>query len=143
MSFADLPRFHLAIPVPDIDAVRPFYCELLGCGTGREADRWLDLNFFGHQITLHVADDHAPGSSHNEVDSKAVPVRHFGVILPLSQWHELSDRLQAANVDFVIEPGVRFAGQVGEQWTLFLLDPAGNALEFKSFANPDAVFSTA
>lgn len=142
MSGSDRPRFHLAIPVADIEAVRPFYCELLGCKTGREASRWLDLDFFGHQITLHMSDEQAQSASHNQVDSKAVPVRHFGAILPLAQWHSFSDRLQAAGVDFIIEPGLRFSGEVGEQWTLFMLDPAGNALEFKSFTNPDAVFST-
>ena len=136
-----LTPFHLAIPVHDLAAARAFYGELLGCPEGRSADRWIDYDLFGHQLVCHrvdglrpaVADDDAPAS--NPVDGHDVPVPHFGVVLELPDWQALAERLRAAGTRFVIEPHVRFVGQPGEQATLFLLDPSGNALEFKAFAD--------
>ncbi len=133
-----LTPFHLAIPVNDLAAARAFYGGLLGCAEGRSAERWVDYDFFGHQLVCHVADDPRPVPVHNPVDGHDVPVPHFGVVLALPDWHALADRLRAAQVRFVVEPHVRFAGQPGEQATLFLLDPSGNALEFKGFADIDA-----
>jgi len=135
--------FHLAIPVDDLDAARHFYGEILGCPEGRNSDQWIDFNLFGHQIVAHWIDD--TGSARrvgvNPVDGHDVPVPHFGVVLPPAQWHALAARLQQAGVNFLIEPHTRFAGQAGEQSTMFFLDPAGNALEFKSFARPDQLFA--
>ncbi len=141
MSPAVIPApFHLAVPVDDLERARGFYVDLLGCATGREDERWLDLDFFGHQVTLHLAE--ADGSeAANAVDGDDVPVRHFGVILAPADWQALAARLGAAGIDFLIEPRVRFRGQPGEQRTMFLRDPAGNALEFKSFADPCRVFA--
>jgi hypothetical protein len=130
-----LTPFHLAIPVHDIAAARAFYGGLLGCAEGRSDARWVDFDLFGHQLVCHVSDDARAAPAHNPVDGHAVPVPHFGVVLELPDWHALADRLGAAGVKFVIEPHVRFAGQSGEQATLFLLDPSGNALEFKAFAD--------
>lgn len=137
----ELRPFHLAIPVDDLDAARHFYCGLLGCGTGRSAARWLDLDFFGHQVTLHVVDRREAGPDTNAVDGDNVPARHFGIVLDMDDWRALSARLEAAGCEFLIDPHVRFAGEVGEQATLFLLDPAGNALEFKSFADSSKLFA--
>jgi len=140
-----LPPFHLALPVDDLTTTRLFYCGLLGCREGRSAERWVDMDFFGHQLSLHVvrtpASDRIAGR--NPVDGDAVPVPHFGVILPWKTWWALADRLAVAGVDFVIEPRIRFEGEVGEQATMFFLDPSGNALEFKSFREPAQVFETA
>ena len=132
--------FHLAVPVDDLERARGFYVDLLGCGTGREDERWLDLDLFGHQVTLHLA-EHTSREAANPVDGDSVPVPHFGVILAPADWQALADRLTAAGVDFVIAPRVRFRGQPGEQRTMFLRDPAGNALEFKSFADPARIFA--
>lgn len=142
------PRFHLAFPVDDLDAARAFYGELLGCAVGREAPTWIDFDFGGHQITAHLvtgratrADEPAAGSpATNAVDGDAVPVRHFGLILTPPAWRALADRLRAAGVAFLVEPRVRFAGQPGEQHTLFVRDPSGNALELKAFEDDAAVF---
>ena len=136
-----LDPFHLALPVDDLDAASDFYVGLLGCGTGRTASRWIDLNFFGHQVTLHLVDDHDGGVDTNAVDGDAVPARHFGVVLDMDEWQALADRLRAAGCRFLIEPKVRFEGEVGEQATMFLLDPAGNALEFKSFKDRGRLFA--
>lgn len=134
------PAFHLAIPVTDLAATRQFYGELLGCSVGRESAHWIDFNFFGHQVTAHLA---APEQAvvTNTVDGKEVPVRHFGVILEWEAWHELADRLKQAQTRFVIEPYIRFKGEVGEQATLFITDPSGNMLEFKSFRDMASVFA--
>lgn len=134
--------FHLAFPVSDLAATRAFYTDLLGCRTGRESDRWIDFDFFGHQITAHLVEG-APESAAptNAVDAHNVPVRHFGAILPWDQWEALADRLKAAGTAFVIEPYVRFEGEVGEQATMFFNDPSGNALEFKSFRDMAQVFA--
>jgi extradiol dioxygenase family protein len=135
------PAFHLAIPVDDLAAARAFYCDVIGCGTGRTASRWIDLDFFGHQVTLHLVDDFDRFADTNAVDGDRVPARHFGVILERDDWDSLARRLENAGSEFLISPRVRFAGEVGEQATMFLTDPAGNALEFKSFNDPDQVFA--
>ena len=136
-----LPPFHLAFPVDDLAAARRFYGELLGCPEGRSADCWIDFDLFGHQIVAHLAPERVLQRSTNAVDGEDVPVPHFGVVLPMEQWNDLAARLTAAKVEFVIEPTVRFAGQPGEQATMFLLDPAGNALEFKAMADPAKLFA--
>lgn len=136
-----IPRFHLAMPVDDLDAARHFYGEVLGLTQGRCAATWVDWNLHGHQFVTHLA----PGPSqgiHNPVDGHDVPVPHFGLILAVAEFHALADRLRAAGTTFVIEPYVRFAGQPGEQWTMFFHDPAGNSLEFKAFADDAQVFAT-
>lgn len=133
------PAFHLAFPVHDLEAARGFYAGLLQCQTGRESSRWIDFDFFGHQITAHLSDavESAPT---NAVDGEAVPVRHFGIILEMDRWRQLSERLRQAGVQFVIEPQIRFEGHPGEQATFFISDPSGNALEFKAFADPTRIF---
>jgi uncharacterized protein len=133
------PRFHLAFPVHDLEAARSFYAGLLGCGVGRESSRWIDFDFHGHQISAHLAD--AGATQANAVDGDAVPVRHFGMILERADWDSLAERLKAAGADFIIEPRVRFRGRPGEQATMFVRDPSGNALEFKSFAEESAIFA--
>ena len=133
--------FHIAFPVHDLAAARAFYGGLLGCPEGRSSDEWIDYNLYGHQVVAHLKPGHQAELHHNAVDSHAVPVPHFGVILELDQWHALADRLRAAGQQFIIEPSVRFAGQVGEQATMFFLDPSGNALEFKAFADRSQLFA--
>ena len=136
-----LRPFHLALPVTDLAAAEEFYCGTLGCSKGRTASRWIDLNFYGHQVTLHLVDeDHFAAT--NPVDGDQVPARHFGVVLETDVWRELSSRLEKAGLSFVIPPKVRFEGEVGEQATFFIRDPSGNALEFKSFADPAQLFAT-
>jgi uncharacterized protein len=135
-----IPRFHLAMPVDDLDAARRFYGEVLGLQQGRSADTWVDWNLHGHQVVTHLGPSGTPRIE-NPVDGHDVPVPHFGLILTVEAFHRLADRLRAADVDFVIEPYVRFEGEAGEQWTMFLLDPAGNALEFKAFADDSQVFA--
>lgn len=134
------PPFHLAFPVTDLEASRAFYVDLLGCTSGRESERWIDFNFFGHQITAHLADEVQTGA-HNPVDGDQVPVRHFGAILEMSAWQALADKLKNQGIKFLIEPHIRFAGQIGEQATMFFHDPCGNAIEFKSFADSDYIFA--
>ena len=136
-----LRPFHLALPVNDLPAAEAFYCGLLGCEKGRTASRWIDLNFYGHQVTLHLVDADDDSIATNPVDGDAVPARHFGVVLDMPDWRELADHLEAASTEFLIAPRVRFPGEVGEQATLFILDPSGNALEFKSFADPARLFA--
>jgi len=135
------PPFHLAFPVDDLGAARRFYGDLLGCAEGRSADTWVDFDFYGHQLVAHLAPEHARQQHENAVDGDAVPVPHFGVILEVSDWQALADRLVRAGTRFIVEPHVRFQGEVGEQSTLFFLDPSGNALEFKAFADPGRVFA--
>ena len=139
----DIPRFHLAFPVRDLREARAFYGGLLGCPEGRSSDDWVDFDFRGHQIVAHLAPAEvaAGRETTNPVDGEDVPVRHFGVILTLPDWEALAERLKAAGVRFVIEPQIRFKGQPGEQATMFLLDPSGNALEFKAFADDAMVFA--
>lgn len=137
----DIPRFHLAFPVRDLAEARSFYGGLLGCPEGRSSDDWIDFDLYGHQVVAHLAPGEAGAASTNAVDGHGVPVRHFGVILDLPAWEALAERLKAAGVKFVIEPYVRFKGQIGEQATMFFLDPSGNALEFKAFADDAMVFA--
>ena len=137
-----LNPFHLAIPVRELAAARAFYGNLLGCPEGRSSAEWVDFDFFGHQLVCHLVADSGSGvAAHNPVDGHDVPVPHFGLILTIPEFQTLADRLRAAGTEFVIEPYVRFEGQAGEQWTMFLLDPAGNALEFKAFADDGQVFA--
>lgn len=135
------PRFHLAFPVRDLGEARAFYGALLGCPEGRSSDEWIDFDFFGHQIVAHLAPAEAGHKAHNEVDGEQVPVRHFGVILPMADWRALAAKLKQAKVRFVIDPDIRFAGQPGEQATFFILDPSGNALEFKAFEDESRIFA--
>jgi extradiol dioxygenase family protein len=132
--------FHLAIPVDDLSAARRFYGELFGCPEGRSCAHWIDFDFFGHQLVAHLDPGRKP-LLYNPVDNQDVPVPHFGIVLPWDAWHELAARLRAANVRFEIEPGIRFRGEVGEQATMFLFDPSGNALEFKAFKDPTRLFA--
>jgi extradiol dioxygenase family protein len=136
-----LPPFHLAFPVDDLAAARRFYGELLGCPEGRSADHWVDFDLHGHQIVAHLAPDAAPRRASSDVDGEHVPVPHFGLVLAMDQWKALAKRLEGAGVAFVIPPTVRFEGEPGEQATMFLLDPAGNALEFKAMADPAKLFA--
>jgi extradiol dioxygenase family protein len=135
------PLFHLAFPVHDLAEARRFYGELLGCPEGRSADDWVDFNFYGHQVVAHLSPEEAGHRRTSAVDGDEVPVRHFGAILPMAEWESLSARLKAAGTRFIIEPHVRFKGQVGEQATMFFLDPSGNALEFKAFGDLSQVFA--
>lgn len=164
---ATMPPFHLAFPVRDLDEARAFYGDVLGCATGRTSDTWIDFNFWGHQVVAHLAHGDAPQSTTdkattdkattnkattnkattnkamtNQVDGKAVPAPHFGVVLGWDEWHALRDKLVAAGFDFVVEPYIRFQGMAGEQATLFIQDPSGNALEFKSFKDIGQLFAT-
>ena len=135
-----LTPFHLAMPVDDIDEARRFYGEVLQCKEGRSAERWVDFDLFGHQLSLHLAQGCGDRAA-NPVDGDSVPIPHFGVVLPWDAWHELRDRLLANDTEFVIPPRIRFQGEPGEQATLFFRDPAGNALEFKSFRDPSLLFA--
>ena len=140
MSAPKLTPFHLAIPVVDLPSSRQFYGELLGCPEGRSAEQWVDFNLFGHQVVCHVqekaGEEKIVGS--NPVDGHEVPIPHFGVVLEMEVWKELAEKLKSAGVNFVIEPYLRFEGEPGEQGTMFLLDPSGNAVEFKAFRNIQA-----
>lgn len=141
MNRATIPPFHLAFPVDDLGAARQFYGGLLGCPEGRSSEAWIDFDFHGHQVVAHLSPGEVRAARANRVDGKEVPVRHFGVVLPWDAWQALADRLSAAGVTWVIEPGIRFKGEIGEQATMFLLDPAGNALEFKAFKDPSRIFA--
>lgn len=138
---APLSPFHLAFPVHDIALARQFYGELLGCPEGRSAPDWVDFNFYGHQIVVHLAPGETGSAQRNAVDGHGVPVRHFGIVLPMAAWEAAAERLKAAGVEFVIEPYIRFKGEPGEQATMFFLDPSGNALEFKAFADISMLFA--
>ena len=133
--------FHLAFPVRDLAEARAFYGRLLGCPEGRSSPEWVDFDFYGHQIVAHLSPDECGHRNTSEVDGEDVPVRHFGAVLPMSDWERLADKLKSAGTKFLIEPQVRFKGQVGEQATMFFLDPSGNALEFKSFGDLSQVFA--
>ena len=139
----DIAPFHLAFPVTDLARARAFYGGLLGCPEGRSSSEWIDFDFFGHQIVAHLAPPPAAAAAghHNEVDGHDVPVPHFGVVLDWDDFHALAARLRAGGMTFVIEPYVRFAGQVGEQATMFFRDPSGNALEFKAFRDRSQLFA--
>lgn len=137
-----MPPFHLAFPVDDLAAADAFYGELLGCPRGRRSTGWIDYDFFGHQIVAHLSPDEARAARTNAVDGDEVPVRHFGVVLTPEAWAALAEQLKAKGAVFLIEPHVRFKGEPGEQGTFFIRDPAGNALEFKCFADPTMLFAT-
>ncbi len=142
MGRPDIPRFHLAVPVDDLAAARAFYGGVLGLAEGRSDDRWVDWDLHGHQFVTHLAAGGPRERAHNPVDGHDVPVPHFGLLLTVEVFHDLARRLRDADTTFVIEPYLRFEGEPGEQWTMFVLDPAGNALEFKAFADDDQVFAT-
>ncbi|MFO7278129.1 MAG: VOC family protein [Pseudomonadota bacterium] len=133
--------FHLAIPVHDLAAARRFYGEQFGCREGRSSDTWVDFDFFGHQLVAHLDPRRRAEPHFNDVDGHDVPVPHFGVVLEWDEWHRLAERLRACGTRFVLEPGIRFEGKVGEQATFFLYDPSGNALEFKAFRDPSQLFA--
>jgi hypothetical protein len=137
-----LRPFHLAFPVHDLAEARRFYGEVMGCAEGRASDHWIDFDFFGHQIVAHLDPSARAIAVHNPVDGHDVPVPHFGIVLTMTQWEELADRLKAAGTQFGIEPHIRFKGEVGEQATMFFTDPSGNALEFKAFADDDMLFAS-
>lgn len=134
--------FHLAFPVHDLAAARAFYGGLLGCREGRSSDHWIDFDLYGHQIVAHLSATARPAEASNAVDGHDVPVPHFGVVLTMADWQALADRLRAAGIAFGIAPHIRFAGQPGEQATMFFRDPSGNALEFKAFADDAMLFAT-
>jgi uncharacterized protein len=136
-----LQPFHLAVPVHDLAAARAFYGGLLGCPEGRSSPEWVDFDFFGHQLVAHLDAGHRARPHYNPVDGHDVPVPHFGVVLDWEAWHRLAQRLGDAGTRFGIAPGIRFAGQVGEQATMFFQDPSGNALEFKAFRDPSRLFA--
>ncbi len=138
----DFAPFHLAFPVKDLTETYQFYTQILGCSTGRSSDHWIDFNMWGHQVVAHLSPDEAKESSMNAVDGHGVPVRHFGVILSMDEWEALAERVKNAELSFIIEPYVRFKGEAGEQATMFFLDPSGNALEFKAFADKSQIFAT-
>jgi len=133
--------FHLAFPVHDLALARRFYGETLGCPEGRSADDWVDFNFYGHQIVAHLAPGETGSAQRNAVDGHGVPVRHFGIVLPMAEWEAVAQRLKAQGIAFIIEPYTRFKGQSGEQATMFFLDPSGNALEIKAFADIAMLFA--
>ena len=136
-----LQPFHLAFPVTSLANARAFYGDLLGCAEGRSSPEWVDFDFFGHQLVAHLAPNEVSRAAVNAVDGDDVPVRHFGVVLSMDDWHALAERLKAAGTRFIIEPHIRFKGEVGEQATMFFLDPCGNALEFKAFRDIGRLFA--
>ena len=136
------PPFHLAVPVDDLAKAEAFYGGVLGLPRGRSASQWIDWNLGGHQVVTHLVDGHKAARTTNPVDGHDVPVPHFGLVLPVADFKRLAERLRAAGTEFVIEPYVRFAGEVGEQWTMFFYDPAGNPLEFKAFADLSQLFAS-
>ncbi|MEJ2361033.1 MAG: VOC family protein [Gammaproteobacteria bacterium] len=133
--------FHLAFPVQDLEVTRDFYTHILGCRVGRRSDSWIDFDLYGHQIVAHLSPNTLQ-QYHNLVDGHEVPVPHFGLVLDWDDWQRMADRLREAGMKFVVEPCIRFAGQVGEQATMFFLDPSGNALEFKAFRDPTQLFAS-
>lgn len=141
MAETAMPPFHLAFPVRDIAEARAFYGDLLGCSEGRSAPDWVDFNFYGHQIVAHLAPDECRLTATSSVDEHQVPVRHFGAVLSIPAWETLAEKLKKAGIQFIIEPYVRFKGEVGEQATMFFLDPSGNAIEIKAFKNMDSLFA--
>jgi extradiol dioxygenase family protein len=134
--------FHLAFPVTDLDEARSFYAGILGCGVGRSSDRWIDFDFFGHQLVAQLVDEHPGDIGINVVDGHDVPVPHYGVVLDIDQFQTLASRLRDADISFIMEPTIRFEGEPGEQHTMFVRDPSGNALEFKAFRDLGQLFET-
>ncbi|MEC9448205.1 MAG: VOC family protein [Candidatus Neomarinimicrobiota bacterium] len=135
-----LQPFHLAFPVHDLSEAKEFYTKILGCTLGRSSEHWIDFNLFGHQVVAHLNPDELSKTKTSNVDDKQVPVRHFGIILEWEKWQQFSIELKEKGVEFIIEPYIRFKGEIGEQATMFFLDPSGNALEFKSFKDPKMIF---
>lgn len=133
--------FHLAFPVKSLGITKMFYHDILGCPVGRSAERWMDFDFFGHQISAHLSNETERDNEMTKVDGKEVPLRHFGAILSVEAWKELANKLRVSGTEFIIEPQLRYKGRKGEQHYMFVYDPSGNALEFKAFLNPDDVFS--
>jgi uncharacterized protein len=133
--------FHVAFPVHDLALARQFYGQILGCPEGRSAEDWVDFNFYGHQIVAHLAPDQTGLAQRNAVDGHGVPVRHFGIVLPKGEWQALAERLKAKGIEFIIDPYTRFQGEPGEQATMFFLDPSGNAVEVKAFADIAMLFA--
>lgn len=140
-SQSAMPPFHLAFPVRDIEEARQFYVGVLGCGEGRSSPDWVDFDFYGHQVVAHLAPDECGHRQTSAVDDHQVPVRHFGAVLSIPEWENLADKLRKAGTKFIIEPYIRFKGEVGEQATMFFLDPSGNAIEFKAFKNMESLFA--
>ncbi len=138
---APMSPFHLAFPVHDLALARQFYGQTLGCPEGRSSDEWIDFNFYGHQIVAHLAPEETGLAQRNAVDGHGVPCRHFGIVLPMQEWEATAQRLKAGGTEFIIEPYLRFQGQPGEQATMFFLDPSGNALEIKAFADITMLFA--
>jgi len=136
----NIPRFHLAFPVHDLEKAKTFYTSTLGCPLGRESDNWIDFNLYGHQVVAHLSPKDCMNTKTNPVDGDSIPARHFGVILPWAEWEELCKILISQNIEFLIKPRIRFENVPGEQGTFFIQDPSGNALEFKSFKNDKDVF---
>ena len=134
--------FHFAFNVTDLDSARRFYGGVMGCAEGRSSEQWIDFDFHGHQIVAHLAPGQAGDRANNHVDGHGVPVPHFGLVLSMPEWEALAERLRAAGTPFVIEPTIRFKGEPGEQATMFLRDPSGNALEFKAFGDDSQIFAT-
>lgn len=134
-------QFHLAFPVKSLGVTKMFYNEVLGCKIGRHSENWMDFDFFGHQISAHVSNKEILDSETSDVGGRQVPLRHFGVILNLDLWKDLAEKLKVAGIEFVLDPQVRYKGEVGEQHIMFIYDPSGNALEFKAFTHPDEIFS--
>lgn len=132
--------FHLAFPVLDIASTHGFYGDLLGCSVGRQAEKWIDFNFFGHQISAHVKPEECEIARTNDVDGDNIPVRHFGAVLEWSDWEVLKEKIAASGVSFLIAPRIRFEGEAGEQGIFFMADPSGNALEFKTFKDMGSLF---
>ncbi len=132
--------FHLAFPVKSIGVTKMFYQEVLGCPVGRSTDHWIDFNFFGHQISAHISREEEFNTEKSEVDGTEVPLRHFGAILNLEDWQDLAHRLKVAGAEFIMEPQIRYKGEVGEQHVMFVYDPSGNALEFKAFTKETDIF---
>ena len=136
-----IPLFHLAFPVDDLEKARAFYGGVLGCPEGRSSEDWIDFDFYGHQIVAHLAPEETGDVQRNAVDGHGVPVRHFGVVLPMHEWEAMAKRLKDHGIKFVIEPYIRFKGDPGEQATMFFLDPSGNAVEVKAFADIGSLFA--
>lgn len=141
MTDKNIPPFHLAFPVDDLEAARNFYKGILGCGEGRSSNEWVDFDFFGHQIVAHLAPEEVGEAKKNSVDGHDVPCRHFGIIMSMENWQEMAGRLTAINMEFIIKPYVRFKGEAGEQATMFFSDPAGNAVELKAFKHMAQLFA--
>jgi len=137
----ELSPFHLAIPVKEITTTRDFYRDIIGCEEGRSSDHWVDFNFYGHQLVIHISENAKAQKSTNAVDGHDVPVPHFGIVLPYGEWESLAARIKEAEISFIIEPYIRFEGQAGEQATMFFQDPSGNYLEFKAFKDLSQLFA--